>query len=277
MDWTDPITVAEMYGEWAVDEETVRDILDRSRNPRSSSSLYDTVGETGLGPDQVLLDIGARDARHSIALVERYGCRAVAIDPVDKHLEAARAAVAGHEHRDRIEIRRGSIENIPAASGEFDVVLCRDMFNHIQHPAPALAECFRVLDDGGHMVVYQTFATARLEPAEAVALYADLAIVPQRMSPEDFERRVLDAGFSIQGVDPVGSEWREAWEEDGNGRTARSLLHVARLLRVRDEMLAELGEVAYRVELSDALWGVYQMIGKLEPRIYVLGRPIPDR
>ena len=30
------------------------------------------------------------------------------------------------------------------------------------------------------------------------------------------------------------------------------------------------GTVAYEVMLTDSLWGVYQMIGKLNPRIYVL-------
>jgi hypothetical protein len=35
----------------------------------------------------------------------------------------------------------------------------------------------------------------------------------------------------------------------------------------------ELGDVEYRVELANALWGVYQMIGKLEPRVYVLAAP----
>jgi hypothetical protein len=33
------------------------------------------------------------------------------------------------------------------------------------------------------------------------------------------------------------------------------------------------GTVAYEFMLTDCLWGVYQMIGKLNPRIYVLSAP----
>jgi len=92
------------------------------------------------------------------------------------------------------------------------------------------------------------------------------------MDPSRLERCAREAGLSVVSVDPIGSEWRESWEEDGSHRTSRQLLHAARLLRDRQELMGELGEIDYRVELANALWGVYQMIGKLEPRIYVLRR-----
>lgn len=120
------------------------------------------------------------------------------------------------------------------------------------------------------MVVYQTFATDRMEPVEAARIYADLAVAPESMDPARLETSAGDAGFSVVSTDVIGSEWREAWEEDGSHRTSRQLLHAARLLRGRSELMAELTETVYRVELANALWGVYQMIGKLEPRIYVL-------
>lgn len=155
-------------------------------------------------------------------------------------------------------------------SGEVDVVFCRDMLNHVEDLDVAFDECRRVLKTDGAMVVYQTFATPLLEPEEALRIYADLVVVPERMSIDDFESRADSAGFSISVLDIVGSQWREAWEEDGRGVTSRQLLRAARLIRCADETLGELGELPYRAELSDALWGVYQMIGKLEPRIYIL-------
>lgn len=273
MDWTDPITVDEMYGPWPIEKEALTSTLDRSLSPRSRDSLYDTVAEVGLGADDIVLDIGARDARHSIRLVERFECTAVAIDPVERNVMNALAAVDAQSMRDRIEVRRGGIEDIPAADHEFDLVFCRDMFVHIADPTPALSECRRVLKSGGHMVFYQTFATDLLEPAEAIQIYRDLAVVAERMSVADFERRVLAAGYVVESVDPIGSEWREAWEEDGTGTTSRQLLRTARMLRAKDAMVGELGELAYRIELANALWGIYQMIGKLEPRVYVLRSP----
>ena len=120
------------------------------------------------------------------------------------------------------------------------------------------------------MLTYQTFATSLMEPAEAERIYADLAVVPDRMAVEGFQDAARRAGFTIEMTDVIGSQWREAWEENGEARTSRQLLHAARLIRCRDQLFAEVGEVPYRVELANALWGVYQMIGKLEPRVHLL-------
>jgi sarcosine/dimethylglycine N-methyltransferase len=265
-----PIDVEQMYGEWPLTDEEAAAILDRSLGPRPSTSLFDTVGDLGIGMDDVVLDIGARDARYALTLVERFGCRVVAVDPVARHVEEGRAAVVAGGHAGRIEVVQGQIEAIPAEDGMFDLVFCRDVLSHIPDLPTALAECRRVSRPGGHMLIYQTFATEWMESGEATRIYPDLAVAPESMDPGRLETVAAEQGFSVASVDVVGSEWREAWEEDGSRRTSQQLLHAARLLRGRDELMTELTETVYRVELANALWGVYQMIGKLEPRIYVL-------
>ena len=267
------LSVDQMYGPWGPSDDEVDAILDASQSPRPMTSLYDTFGDLGLGPEHIVLDIGARDARHSLELAARYGCRFVAVDPVELNVADARAAVAEHEHGSLVEVRPGVIQDIPAADGEFDGIWSRDMLGHIPDLDRALAECLRVVKPGGPIVVYETFATELMEPAEAARIYADLATVPDRMSAAGFEAAVEAAGLDIALIDVIGSEWREAWEEDGSRRTSRSLLHAARLIRKRDELMPMLTEVGYRVELANALWGVYQMIGKLQPRAYVLRKP----
>jgi len=58
----------------------------------------------------------------------------------------------------------------------------------------------------------------------------------------------------------------------GRGLRLGQLLWVSRLLRNRPAYENRFGTGAYEVMLADSLWGVYQMIGKLNPRIYVLSR-----
>jgi hypothetical protein len=67
-------------------------------------------------------------------------------------------------------------------------------------------------------------------------------------------------------------ELRERIEEDGVGYTSQQLLWVSRLLRNRPAYEERFGTDAYEAMLTNSLWGVYQMIGKLNPRIYVLSR-----
>ena len=264
------IDVEQMYGDWPLSDEEVQEILDRSLGPRSSDSLFTTVASLGVGPEHRVLDAGARDARHALTLAGCFGCHVVAVDPVARHIEEANKAIANDEHGDLVEVRQGRLEDLPIDDGSVELVFCRDVLSHISDLATALSECRRVLVPGGHMVIYQTFATDRMEPKEAAFLYPSLAVVPESMDPSRLETEAAQAGLTVASTDVIGSEWREAWEEDGTRRTADQLLQAARLFRGRDHLLEELGDTMYRVELANAIWGVYQMIGKLEPRVYVL-------
>lgn len=270
------VTVDQMYGDWQATKNQIQSELDRSLNPRPSSSLFDTVGSFGLGADATVLDIGARDARYSVTLHERLGCKVVAVEPVSQNVEEARRLVEESGLADRIEVRQGSIQKIPADDETFDLVFCRDVLSHVSDTDAALRDSYRVTAGGGRMVVYQTFATELMEPAETARICADLAVAPVSLNPEHFETEAENAGFVVASKDVIGSEWREAWEEDGTQRTSHQLLYAARLIRGEDELQSRMGEIPYRVELSNALWGVYQMIGKLEPRTYTLHKPDID-
>ena len=264
--WSEPVTVEEMYGDW--DYLAAVEVLGRSLDPRPSTSLFDTLDPLGLGPGDAVLDIGGREAGHSLVIAERFGCRVVAVDPVEANIARAAAPIAEHTHGDLVEARLGSIERIPAGDDEFDVIFSRDMLAHIEDLDRALAECTRVLRAGGAMVIHQVFATELLEPREALKMYADCAVVAERMSVAGFEDGVAAAGFSVESLDVVGSEWAEASQEAGT--SPNYLLQVARLRRAKADLIAELGEAPYRAMYVNALWSIYQMIGKLESRVYVL-------
>jgi SAM-dependent methyltransferase len=278
--WTDPVSVEAMYGDWGLgsttaegageddDYEAAVEILARSLDPRPSTSLFDTIESVGIGNGHTVLDIGGRDGRHALDMAERFGCRAVAVDPVEANIERGRSLVADHEFGHLVELRTGFIEQIPAEDGECDLVLSRDMLGHIGDPAPALAECHRVLRPNGAMVVHEVFATPLLEPEEERRLCADIATYPERLSVTGFESDVRAAGFMIESLDLIGSEWSEASQE--SGKAPNYLLQVSRLRRARERLLEELGEVPYRVMYGNALWSIYQLIGKLESRVYVL-------
>ena len=267
-DWTRPLTVEEMYGDW--DYEAAVAALDRSLAPRPAVAIFDVVGSLGVGPGDTVLDIGGREGQHALVMAERFGCLAVSVDPVRENCERGREFVASHEYGHLVEIRLGSIEQIPAEDGDFQLVFARDMLGHIEDLELALGECRRVLSPGGHMVIFEVFATPMLYPEEQRRLCADAATVPERLSAADFEATVAAVGFSTESLDVLGSEYVEASQEAGTA--PNYLLQVSRLRRAKDGLLEELGEVPYRVMYANALWSIYRMIGKLESRVYVLRR-----
>ena len=75
-------------------------------------------------------------------------------------------------------------------------------------------------------------------------------------------------GFTIQAIDPIGSEWLESLLETHDG--AKRLLRAARMRRSKHDVIAKVGVVPYRVTQANNLWTIYRMIGKLEERIYTL-------
>lgn len=266
--WSYPVTVEQMYGDW--DWERAVEALDRSLDPRPSSSIFDTLDSLGLGPEDRVLDIGGRDGANGLKIAERFGCTVVSVDSAPVNIQDGEPVVAEHEFGHMVELVLGTIEQIPADDGAFTFVFSRDMFTHVEDADAALAECARVLADNGLMVIHQVFATDLLEPLEAAQVFGHTAAVPERFSSEGFERSARTAGFTIEGVEVLGSEWYEASQEAGTA--PNYLLQVSRLRRAQDALIAEIGEVAYRVVYGNALWSINQMLGKLESRIYTLRR-----
>ena len=249
--------------------------MEASLSPRGPDMLFDVVGELGIGPAQRVLDIGCRDGKQALALARRFACHVIGVEPVQANLDRGRALMeaAGREEPEvasRVELVRGQIEAIPFPDGSFDLVWARDMLIHVPDLVGAFVESKRVLAPGGRMLLFQMFATPWLEVGDAARLWPPLAALTQNADPAHFERCVVEGGLRIESRDEIRSEWREYLEETGPGRTSRQLLHAARLIREPDRFVKQLGRTGYETELANCLWGAYQMIGKLSPRVYLL-------
>jgi ubiquinone/menaquinone biosynthesis C-methylase UbiE len=265
-------TLEDIYGPLAVGDEAFEAALNRSLNPRGPRMLYDVIGGQGLAAQHHLLDIGSRDAKYACELAKRFGCSALAVDPLSYHLEKAQQRIAEEGLSDRVTAAVGTIEAIPAPDQTFDFVWARDMLPHVADLDAAFREVARVTKPGGKMVIYSTVRTEWLDAAEAERVFGALAVFFTSMDAENLEAAWRRAGFRTIHSEVIGSEWRERWEEDGTHTTSKQLLRIARMLRDRERLEAELGEKEYAIELADCHWGVYQMLGKLRPMVFVLTR-----
>src|SRR5262249_52823378 len=92
-------------------------------------------------------------------------------------------------------------------------------------------------------------------------------------SVDHAENVFLSAGFAIARKDVIRSEWREHEIEAGDtDQILRDLLTVARLERERDDLVDRYGAALYELLRAGAIWRPYQMLGKLLPIAYLLGR-----
>src|SRR5262245_42864050 len=97
-------------------------------------------------PCKAFLDAGCGDGRYLAALAPELPARRAGVDLSERILETARA-------RADADFRPASLERLPFADGEFDLVLCSQVIEHVPDAGRAVAELHRVLEPGGKLVI----------------------------------------------------------------------------------------------------------------------------
>ena len=254
-------SVEKLYGEiWAEEGPA----LDKSLEPRGTDWLFEAFAELGPQPGQLVVDVGARDAKHAIRLVRDHGLRAIALDPVPHHVDLARHAVADAGADAEIEVLQAGIESMPIDDRAADWIWCRDVLVHVDLER-GFAECARILKPGGQMLAYVTCSTDTLEPREAAWLFDAVAIVPESTDANVIEARAAEAGLRLVSKTELGGEWRERMLEDGTWSANDALLQLSRLRRSG----ANLDDPRLAAYAADKAWGIYQLLGKTCPTVYL--------
>src|SRR6266540_905066 len=157
------------------------------------------------------------------------------------------------------------------ADGVADWIWCRDVLVHVELER-GFAECARILRPGGQMLAYVTCATDLLEPREAATLFDALAIVPESTDPDALDRHAAAAGLTLVSSTPLDGEWRERMIEDASWDPGEDLLRLSRLHRREEELVERHGAARVAAYAAARAWGVYQLLGKLRPTIYLWQR-----
>ena len=77
------------------------------------------------------------------------------------------------------------------------------------------------------------------------------------------------AGLTLVSRTRLGGEWRERMIEDGSWEPGSDLLRLSRLHRREAELVERHGATRVAAYVAARTWGVYQLLGKLCPTIYV--------
>src|SRR5688500_15993898 len=107
-----------------------------------------TVGDLGCGTGLVTATLAPHVAR------------VIGVDSSDEMLAAARVRLAAVDH---VELRKGSLEELPIADGVLDAAVMMLVLHHLPMPALALAEARRVLRPGARLLVIDMAAHDREE------------------------------------------------------------------------------------------------------------------
>ena len=113
------------------------------------TTARETMARLNLRPTEHVLDVGCGTGALLSYLTSFFPkIQLSGIDLVPEML-----AIARHKLPSAIELREGSVEQLPFQDGLFDVVVSCNMFHYIRQPVVALQEMQRVLQPGGRLVI----------------------------------------------------------------------------------------------------------------------------
>ncbi len=114
-------------------------------NPLRLNYIDDVAGITG----KKILDVGCGGGILSESMAIR-GAEVMGIDMAEKSLKVAKLHLL--ETGNKVNYRKVPVEELAAEMpGQFDVVTCMEMLEHVPEPASIIKACFDLVKPGGHV------------------------------------------------------------------------------------------------------------------------------
>jgi SAM-dependent methyltransferase len=148
----------------------------------------------GIDKDTRVLDAGCGVGGSSRYLAHTYGCRVEAIDVTPEFIEAAGRLNELCGLDDKINVRTGSVTDLPYPDKSFDLVWCQNVTMNVEDKGRMFTEALRVLAPGARY----TFSHAAHGPAGEPHYPLPWAKDPSYSflgTPEEILQLLREAGF----------------------------------------------------------------------------------
>jgi sarcosine/dimethylglycine N-methyltransferase len=122
----------------------------RAASDRTISAMISKLPD--LGPDSRVLDLGAGYGGAMRTVVRETGASAICLNISGTQNDYNRQKIQQARLGDRIEVCHGIFEDVPQDDASVDVVWSQDAFLHSDRRDTVIAETWRVLKPGGHLI-----------------------------------------------------------------------------------------------------------------------------
>jgi ubiquinone/menaquinone biosynthesis C-methylase UbiE len=189
----------------------------------ATEALADKLEGIGVDSSWRLLDLCCGWGVPTRYVAGRFGCRITGIDITQRSIDFARKVTEGTDVEPLVTFRQGSALELPVEAGEFDLVWSQDGFCHVPHRPRLLAECFRVLRPGGHLVFTDWLRGEFITPEELRA-FCEAWSFPGVETLDSYPSLLATAGFEIVSQEEVGCEYAVAGDSESIRRGLPSFI-----------------------------------------------------
>lgn len=172
------------------EDSSIKEVLGQTLRPGGFSLTEKSVRFCGFEPGDAVLDLGCGMGATVGYLYERYGIKAVGVDPSEKLIGFARES---YKFTDFI-LGRG--ENIPFNESSFKGVFAECTLSLMEDLSTALNEIYRVLKKGGWLVITDVYAKNPIHIKELHGISINSCIRGLH-DLKHLEKQLIELGFNI--------------------------------------------------------------------------------
>jgi ubiquinone/menaquinone biosynthesis C-methylase UbiE len=185
----------------AYSSEAARWLLGDSLHPGGAALTRQLVRSLGVGPRDLVVDVGSGLGTSAIQLFSETGCDVVGIDLAGDSVTHATAAAERAGASAHVRFVLGDAEALPLPDGSADGALCECALCIFPDKELAAAELARVLRPGARLALSDVTADSRYLPAELRSTAAWTACVAGACRLEEIAAVLERAGLAVEATE----------------------------------------------------------------------------
>lgn len=153
-----------------------------------------------------LLDVGCGPGNLIIQVAKKYpSLDLIGVDLSSEILELAKKKAVENNLNEKIVFKIGSVENLPFPDKSVDFILSTLSLHHWEDPKQAFEEIFRVLTDGGVLLIFDFRRDAR-KFFYGLLKFATKVVVPKALKKINEPLGSLKAGYVFSEISQIISQ-----------------------------------------------------------------------
>ena len=166
------------------------------------------IARAGIQAHHRVLDLCSGMGGPARYLAHRIGCQVVGLDLTESRLESARRLTRRVGLDRLVSFQRGNALELPFENESFDIVIGQEAWCHVPDKDRLIAQCTRVLKQGGVIAFTDILRTQQLSPEETARLELEMTF-SDLGSIERYRALLTQSAHTLLACEDLGALWAQ--------------------------------------------------------------------